>query len=1047
MKLLVEVSTKDRDSTLGRCMAALLQQSWRDSDILIINDGDEPVGNTQTTAFMIEELRRHHEVYIIPGSHISQAHNHNFALYDPRFTKYEYIIRLDDDVLLNADAILYMAETIAETQAGAVGGLWFEAEWLSDDLFDRRVAHDLLTSPSTHGKVGPFNSNWQQRQYHPTAELYEVEHLYSSCIYNAEKMRRAGGWPEVYSRGVAHGEETDGTYRLFLSGEKLFVDPRVIGIHLRAPGGIRSAMSLSETQSLDLVKWQRRLPQFRDINWEPAVAVECRHMYGLGGAERQFYHTVSLLQSKTGLTVHPMFHGGLHLSPKECEGAFGFSYDDPGERRDEYDILIVMGHEPTHKTRARHKILYTFFPIETPRETLLEFDAIIGNSDYTAYAVRELWRFESSHIYPPVEPIGRGDVEKENVILAVARCVPHKAPLWLMERFVEFNFPGWQLHIVAGTTTESFRKYEDQVWAFAQQRDNVYVHRNIPDNALKDLYRRAKILWSAVGMMSKAPQHAEHFGYTPVEAWSAGCVPIVYDRGGHRETVPSEFRWSTAEELEDITRRSMRMWHDSVSEQAVIDVARFNSSDYVRQWENLIRRINAMALELVPVEEISISPERIRVACISDSPRLTTGFGVVAKEIYSYLAEQPDIDLFVYGMMDSIKQLPDEEMPWHFYETPLGSDLQARGNKTLPAFIKWCKPDVIFEIYDPGNMHGHVMTMRGLGIKQPIVAYFPVEGKPISHATYNLVQKVTFPVTYCDSGRRAIEALAPDIAIDVIHHGIDHAPFGPLPDDKRNELRSLVGWDGKFIVMNLGTNKRVKQQPYLIDAMRLLMEQGHEDIYLYLHTQKFDNHVMQGWTLGWLRSLALHDLTLDAEHFKELQRHILFPAEFDKWHGPVYKYASDPELWKLTTPPEAKFRGAILNGLDLVTRYALSDLYVDVSSAEGWGLPVLEAVACGVPAVSVNDGHVRSEIHSAYCYDMLEPKHWTTWHTSSKLMLVDPEEIAEKILEAKNNYAQAKDLTLDASRRIMSNLKWQDAGEAFADLIRKAAIHGAKTTT
>jgi len=435
LRILIEISTKNRDSVLGRCLAALHQQSYQDFDVLILNDGEQEIGSTKTTAYILKELERVHAVWIEKGSCISQAHNHNVPLYNLRFAAdYDYIVRLDDDILLNRRAVEHMRHSMLENiNAAAIGGLWFEMEWASDEFHDRAMPEDL-SHPEFCGRIGLLNSTWQQRVYHPANELYEVEHIYSACMYNAEAMRRAGGWPEVYSKGVAHGEETDGTCRLHLAGYKLFVDPRVTGQHLRSPGGIRSNKRLNEATAMDRAKWQNRLPKLRNINFSPTVAVECQHAFGLGGAERLFYHTIHLLQSKTGLDVYPVFQGA-HYSPEECHKAFGFSYEErkhPDSPLEFYDVHITIGHELIPVTNAEHRILYCLFPLEVDdpidMALFLELDLILGISEYTTEYIGKIWGYDTKHLYPPVVPIGQGDVEKENIILVVSRCVPYKAP-------------------------------------------------------------------------------------------------------------------------------------------------------------------------------------------------------------------------------------------------------------------------------------------------------------------------------------------------------------------------------------------------------------------------------------------------------------------------------------------------------------------------------------------------------------------------------------------------------------------------------------------
>jgi len=1048
VKILVEISTKDRDSILGRCLAALHQQSYRDFDVLILNDGDEAVGKTRTTEYILQELGSNHHVYTQQGSHISQAHNHNYPLYDPFYQSYDWILRLDDDILLNRRAIEYMVETMQGDNVVAVGGLWFESAWDSDEFHDRAMPEDL-SHPLFSGRIGEVNSNWQQRVYHPESGPYAVQHIYSACLYDAEAMRFAGGWPEVYSRGVAHGEETDGTYRLHLAGGRLLIDPRVTGQHLRSSGGIRSVGDLNQALGMDREKWRNRLDKLEAINFFPTVAVESPHVSGLGGAERLFYRTVRLLQSRTGLDVYPIFNGPHH-SPEECERLFGFLYEER-EPLDFYDVHITIGHDLIPTTNAKRKIMYCLFPLEIKpqdRALFLDYDLMLGISEYTTEHIGKFWGYEAECLYPPVVPIGRDDVEKENIILIVSRCVPYKAPLWLMERFIEASelFLNWELHVVAATSEdEAFEDYEKQVLDFADQHDSIVVHRNISHDELSHLYRKAKILWSANGLVGTKPDGAEHFGYTPIEAWSAGCVPLVYDRGGHKETVGEPYRWITADELIYTTKDAIMAWarRQSWTVNSPVDSKFFSEAsdgDYVWRLEQYIRRVNALGLELVPIveEDISVTSRIIRVAAISDSPRLSTGFGVVANQIYRHIAKQDDMELCVFGMMDTDKLHPGEKLPWAFYESPFG-DLQAikRDSKVLPHFIKWAEwkepIDVILEIYEPGNAYGHLMTLRSLGIDQPVILYFPIEGLPPHNLVYDLAGKVEYPVTFCQSGLDFVKKQVPQSAITYAYLGIDHAPFAPLDPKERDKWRKLVGWDDKFVCINVGSNKRGKQQPYLIEAMRILLEWGHDDIYMYLHTRRYDQNVMNGWALDWIcdRATFIHGLPVSD--------HVLFPPAYDKWHGVPYKNEKPIEAWRLTMPPTPQARGVMFSLLDMITMYGIADLYVDVSSVEGFNLPPLEAVACGTPTISVDDGHVRSEVHSKYCYDMLYPRHWDVWHTSATLQLVDPVDVARAILNAKENYEDAKAQALDASKRVMQDLQWETTAQYFVDLIRKAA--------
>ena len=61
-------------------------------------------------------------------------------------------------------------------------------------------------------------------------------------------------------------------------------------------------------------------------------------------------------------------------------------------------------------------------------------------------------------------------------------------------------------------------------------------HPNVARDDLAALYGRSAVLVHAAGYgvdPDEFPESLEHFGITPVEASSFGCIPVVYGQGGH----------------------------------------------------------------------------------------------------------------------------------------------------------------------------------------------------------------------------------------------------------------------------------------------------------------------------------------------------------------------------------------------------------------------------------------------------------------------------------------------------------------------------------
>ena len=69
---------------------------------------------------------------------------------------------------------------------------------------------------------------------------------------------------------------------------------------------------------------------------------------------------------------------------------------------------------------------------------------------------------------------------------------------------------------------------------------NCHFYPNISRDDLAALYEQSAVLIHAAGFGAdpdEFPETLEHFGITPIEAASFGCIPVVYGQGGPAEVV------------------------------------------------------------------------------------------------------------------------------------------------------------------------------------------------------------------------------------------------------------------------------------------------------------------------------------------------------------------------------------------------------------------------------------------------------------------------------------------------------------------------------
>jgi glycosyltransferase involved in cell wall biosynthesis len=171
---------------------------------------------------------------------------------------------------------------------------------------------------------------------------------------------------------------------------------------------------------------------------------------------------------------------------------------------------------------------------------------IVCLSDFTRSALEQVYQVPEGLpvIYPPVDMTAfqteRG--ARSRAVVTVGRFGSSKRQLEqikLAERLPDIPF-----HIIGfAKNVDYYRACERYVEA--HQLSNVYLYPDAPFSDMLKLLQGSKyFLHTLIN---------EPFGITAVQAMAAGCVPIVHDSGGQRETVPEPtLRYKNLEQVPDI---------------------------------------------------------------------------------------------------------------------------------------------------------------------------------------------------------------------------------------------------------------------------------------------------------------------------------------------------------------------------------------------------------------------------------------------------------------------------------------------------------------
>jgi len=412
-----------------------------------------------------------------------------------------------------------------------------------------------------------------------------------------------------------------------------------------------------------------------------------------------------------------------------------------------------------------------------------------------------------------------------------------------------------------------------------------------------------------------------------------------------------------------------------------------------------------------------------KILFISDAayPLGTTAFGIVSGQWLGSmeeprLAARHDV-VHIAGNFTTDKppcrdadgkevRLPYTVYRPHF-SNPNGFDL-------IDAIIGQEEPEMLCLMMDVGTAYE---WLRYEGLKElHTVAYLAIEGAPLMPSWCSAIKKIQKPVVFTEFTANAIREQT-GMDVPVIPHGVDHAPFKRYDPGVRDAIRKQFkvnpetgeSWEDKFVVGYVKRNIQRGQHPRLIEAMQILKGRGHDDIVLYLHCVPFEKFFLDGWNLHQI--VLQHDVA-DKVFFNFRYR--------SAWKGIPYDVSTED------VP-------------SLIDIYNALDLFVFPSQAEAFGLPPLEAAACGVPVAATAYGP-SWEVVKDFAFP-LEVHDWTVHCTGVRMANVHPGHIAD-VIEKLYHDRKLRETIRGKGLSSAERFKWGPAVEALNGIVAEAVEEG-----
>lgn len=295
----------------------------------------------------------------------------------------------------------------------------------------------------------------------------------------------------------------------------------------------------------------------------------------------------------------------------------------------------------------------------------------------------------------------------------------------------------------------------------------------------------------------------------------------------------------------------------------------------------------------------------MRILIHSNAPGAPTGYGNQAGLLGPLLAKAGHDVAFsaFWGLHGGLSGF--QGMPVY----PGGRD--DFGMDTVAGHYAHWNADLLLTISDVWPLNADVLSSSGM----KIACWTPVDCDPLGAVDEAVLRRThALPVAMSKHGERMLR----DAFFKpwYVPHGVDTTVHAPPAD--RDKLREGMGLEGKFVVGINAANRDVnhrKSFPEQFAAFAKFREK-HKDAVLLVHTVA-DNSQFGGLDLYVLRDAL------------GLQESVFFADQYDY-------------LAKLVTD-EA-----------LASWYGALDVLMNCSRGEGFGLPILEAQACGTPVIVTN---------------------------------------------------------------------------------------------
>jgi glycosyltransferase involved in cell wall biosynthesis len=225
----------------------------------------------------------------------------------------------------------------------------------------------------------------------------------------------------------------------------------------------------------------------------------------------------------------------------------------------------------------------------------------------------------------------------------------------------------------------------------------------------------------------------------------------------------------------------------------------------------------------------------------------------------------------------------------------------------------------------------------------------------------------------------------------VIPHGVDTSIYFPVTSEEQNRAKEGLGLNARFVIGTVGANTRRKNFDKILETFALFTKRN-SDAFLVIKTDRA--------------------VSLDGIDLRLIAR-------------------------KLGVSSKVKIITGEIDEHDLRVLYGCMDLYINLSEWEGFCIPIIEAMSCGIPVVSLP---IQGPGEILPYRDLMVPDYTHLKAGKTVLLIADPESTEPVLSYARSNPSLLERVKQLGIQTAMEQFDIRRVAKLWMELLTGAAL-------